>query len=178
MKLWSWFDLHKSPSDVLSSSSYLNLSASAWCTVVSLACVDLLKLINVTPPPSFLSCLVLLLILFLVFFDLLQGSHQSFGCRAVAQPFGGCGSDGRRSVLKPTGSPRGRSRTPSTSSHFARPTSQPRNPETCPGANPHHPRANPLLSLLTHNHLTSASQEHPLQKHTVKLQTWSTNSNW
>lgn len=183
MKLWSWFDLHKSPSGVLSSSSYLNLtelSELQKCMVYScFTCMCWPSETNqcYPPPPSFLSCLVLLLILFLVF-DLLQGSHQSFGCRAVAQPFGGCGSNGRRSVLKPTGSPRGCSRTPSTSSHFARPASQPRNPETCPGAHPHHSRANPLLSLLTHNHLTSASQEHPLQKHTVKLQTWSTNSNW
>lgn len=185
MKLWSWFDLHKSPSGVLSSSSYLNLtelSELQKCMVYScFTCMCWPSETNQCyppPPPSFLSCLVLLLILFLVFFDLLQGSHQSFGCRAAAQPFGGCGSNGRRSVLKPTGSPRGCSRTPSTSSHFARPASQPRNPETCPGAHPHHSRANPLLSLLTHNHLTSASQEHPLQKHTVKLQTWSTNSNW
>ena len=120
----------------------------------------------------------LLFFLLLVFFDLLQGSHQSFGCRAFAQPLGCCCSDGRCSILKPAGPPSSCFCTsPTPSSPLARPTSQPRHPETRPWAHSHHPWANPLLSLLTHHRVTSASQEHSLQKHTVKLQKWSTNSN-
>lgn len=125
-------------------------------------------------PLYLLSCVFL----FLVFFDLLKGSHQSFGCRAVAQPLGCCCSNGCCSLLEPACSPCSSSCTSSAPSPIARPTSQPRHPETCSWAHPYHPWANPLLPLLTHPPLTSASQEQPLQKHTVKIQTWSKNCNW
>lgn len=110
-------------------------------------------------------------LLFLVFFDLLQGSHQSFGCGALAQPLGCCRSNGRCSFLKPVGPPRSSSWASPTPPPTARPPSQPRHPKTGPGPHPHHPRANPLLPLLTHHPLTPASTEQPLQKHTVKIQT-------
>ena len=148
---------------------------------VSPTCFDLLVLIllslSLPSPSSSVSCLTPLL--FLVYFDLLQGSIQSFGCGPLAQPLGCCCSNGRCSFVEPVGPPRGGVRaTRAPSSPLARPASQPRHPKTCSGAHPHHPRADPLLPLLTHHRLTLTSQEQPLQKHTVKIQTWSTNSNW
>lgn len=144
---------------------------------VSSPCVDPLELIILSLSLSLVLCLFVHLLLFVVFFDLLQGSHQSFECRALAQPLGCCCSNGRCSILEPTGSPCSSSCTPPAPSPIARPASQPRHPETCPRAHPHHTWANPLLPVLTHHPLTSSSQEQPLQKHTVKIQTYSTNSN-
>lgn len=66
MKLWSWFDLHKSPSGVLSSSSYLNLtelSELQKCMVYScFTCMCWPSETNqcYPPPPlSLLSCTVI-----------------------------------------------------------------------------------------------------------------------
>lgn len=101
--------------------------------------------------------------LFLVFFDLLQGSYQSVGGRAVAQSIGCCCSNGCRSILWPAGSTSSSPCTPPTSP-FARPASQPCYPETSPGAHPHHTRSNPLFSLLTHQPLTADGQKQPLEK--------------
>lgn len=121
-----------------------------------------------------LSYIYLHYLLILVFFDLLQGSHQSFGCGVIAQPLGCCRSNGRCSFLKSTGSPCSSTCASPAPSPTARSTSQPCHPKTRPRAHPHHPRANPVLPLLTYQLLTSSGQEQPLQKHTVKIQTWST----
>lgn len=120
------------------------------------------------------SCLVTPL-RFAVFTELLQGSYQSAGCKAPAQPLGRRRSDGRCSFLKSDGSPCGGGggsswtppaptapTPPPAPSPIARPSSQPRHSETRPRAHAHHPRANPFLPLLTHHPLTSAGQEQSL----------------
>lgn len=160
------------PPENINSIELKHVNAVLRSKSVSPPCVDLLELIFLSPSPLSLVS-VCAPYLRLVLFDLLQGSHQSFGCRALAQPLGCCCSNGRCGILEPAGTPRSSSRTPPapSPSPIARPASQPRHPETRPRAHPHHPRANPLLTVLTHHRLTSASQEQPLKKHTVKKQT-------